>query len=297
MAKSETTDILIQIWENSIRTNDMKPLPQKFFSYTAEQNHEEACYLFRYVFEKILDWTPYDALNYLNEEIVTKLNLKKAYNNFNWPEELDKGRSSYYYVAAMCYPDIITDYNEHNLWIMEYNQLLSKVEADNKKSKEKNAKPNRISPNSFTIDNGYDKARFLLNHYLVTHPNEEFTDLETTYEKFANSAFANKFLSNIKLNGACKIFFGTPLEFFHQSLPNDGDDEFSRNDFLYNFTQFKEMDKNFVPGKIVEEQDEDDVELEDIFVKKTKERKTKKSKAEDDNANVVSETKSDTISS
>ena len=280
MAKSETTDILIQMWENSIRTNDMKPLPQKFFSYTAEQNHEEACYLFRYVFEKILDWSPYDALNYLNEEIVTKLNLRKAYNNFNWPEELNKGRSSYYYVTAMCYPDIIRDYDEHNLWIMEYNNLLSKAEIEkNRKAKKKqdngspvkkNAKPNRISPNAFTIDKGYDKARFLLNHYLINHPNEAFVDLETTYEKFADSTFANKFLSDIKLNGACHVFFGTPLEFFHQSLPNDGDPEYSRSDFLYNFTEFKNMDATFDPNNKETKSDipEKTYEVEEIFVKK-----------------------------
>jgi len=57
--KSETTDALIQEWEQQLANNKTIKIPDVYFSYSDEQNHEEACYLFRYVFENILDWTPY----------------------------------------------------------------------------------------------------------------------------------------------------------------------------------------------------------------------------------------------
>ena len=232
--KSETTDALIQEWERMLAANEPIKIPDVYFSYSDEQNHEEACCLFRYVFENILDWSPHDAMNYLSAEIVEKLGLSKAYSKLIWPSEIKSGRSvkvfdarsTYGYVAALCYPSVIREFDMHNLWIMEYNRELSGEK--------------RATIKNFEGENGYDKARLLLNYWLINHPEERFTDLETMYAFFASDE-AVAFLKNIKLWNPCEIFFSSPLEYFHESLTEDEGDPSAKSEFLLQFTEFNMM--------------------------------------------------------
>ncbi len=223
--KTDTTDLLIQTWKQGLRENSTKPLPLVFFSYSKEQNHEEACTLFRYVFEKILGWTPYDVINYLNFDIIDKLNLKKAFANLIYPAEYKDRRCAVFYVGVLCYPEIVRDFKKTNVWIMEYNNILHR------------GKGYYVA---FEKDTGYDKARFLLNYYLVNNPDPRFTDLEAAYAFFGSSE-AESFLRKIKLWSPCEQFFLSPLEYFHMSLPNDTDDDTARSDFLLQFTEFKQL--------------------------------------------------------
>ena len=236
--KSDTTDTLISTWFNTIENNTKKPLSPIFFSYTVQQNHEEACYLFRYFFEKVMDWSPWDALNYLNKDVVDTFNLRKAYSNFNWPKELKDGRFAYPYVAHMCYPDVVKDFDRTRLWIMEYNQILSGGQ--------------RKATDMFDADNdGFDKSRILLNYYMGHHPNEKFKSLEDMYQFFADDEKAKKFLKKIKLIEPCENYFDTALEYFHQSLPlNEG--ESSRNELLYMYSEFNERVRRLEQSIIAE---------------------------------------------
>ncbi len=231
--KTDTTDLLIQTWEQGLRENSMKPLSPVFFSYSKEQNHEEACALFRYVFEKILGWSPYDVINYLNYDIIDKLNLKKAFSNLSYPPEYKDRRCACFYVGVLCYPEIIRDFRKTNVWIMEYNNILHK---------------GRGYYVTFEKDTGYDKARFLLNYYLVNNPDPRFTDLETAYAFFASSD-AEPFLKSIKLWSPCEQFFMSPLEYFHMSLPDDTDEDTSRSDLTLQFTEFKQLNGEIAVSK------------------------------------------------
>lgn len=84
---TETTELMIQTYERDLRENATKPLPGVCISYSDEINHEEACTLFRYVFENILNWKPYDVVNYLTYDLIEALNLKKAFSNLIYPPE------------------------------------------------------------------------------------------------------------------------------------------------------------------------------------------------------------------
>ena len=221
---TETTDLMIQTYEKELRENSTKPLSQVFFSYNEDQNHEEACILFRYVFENILGWKPYDVVNYLTYDLIEKLNLKKAFMNLKYPPEYKERKCAPFYVAVLCYPEIIKEYKRTNLWIMEYNSILHK------------GRGNFVI---FDGPDGYDKARYLLNYYLTN--NEMFKNLEEAYTFFA-SPKATAFLKKIRLLAACEQFFLSPLEFFHKSLADDVGEECSRNGLLWQFTEFRAID-------------------------------------------------------
>ena len=232
MSANETTRAMIQEWERQLASNEPIKIPDWFFSHTDEQNHENACHLFRYVFENILEWSPQDVMNYLSADIVAKLGLTKPYSRLIFPTEIKNGRSTrtlesrsaYGYVAALCYPSVIHEYDLQNIWIMEYNRELSGEK--------------RASIRDFEGEHGYDKARLLLNYWLINHPEERFTDLEAMYAFFATKE-ASDYIKKIKLDKACQIFFKSPLEYFHESLTEDEGDESAKSEFLLQFTEFK----------------------------------------------------------
>jgi len=232
--KSDTTDAMIQEWERMLANNEEIRLSDVYFSYSPEQNHNEACFLFRYVFENILEWTPHDVMNYMSAEVVEKLGLTKAYSKLLWPSEVKNGkkskifdpRSAYGYIAALCYPSAIKEYDIHNIWIMEYNRELSGEK--------------RASIKNFECEHGYDKARLLLNYWLMNHPDERFKDLESMYNFFASDK-ANDYLKKIKLDKARECFFATPLEYFHESLTEDDENGGQKSEFLLQFTEFNKM--------------------------------------------------------
>ena len=55
---------LIQNWTEGFASNKPFTLSPQFFSYSEEQNNEDAAGLMRYVFEDVLGWTPNDVQNH-----------------------------------------------------------------------------------------------------------------------------------------------------------------------------------------------------------------------------------------
>lgn len=229
MAKSKTTDLMLseyrKFWQNDDGTNKVTPPSKIFFSYPEKQNHEEACYLFRFFFEDGMHWTPEEAMNYLNKEIVDEMRLNTAYNKLIFPKDLVDKRSNYWYVAVLCYPSYFKGFTEQNQWIMEYNQIRSTN--------------NKLSKKIFTGIDGRKKAALFLNTYYLSAEGirAEFTDLEAMYLYFASDK-GKKYIQSAKLEAPLKLFFMSPLDYFHESLPNDNLSEVKRSEFLYLYADF-----------------------------------------------------------
>ncbi len=217
MATLTNEQLLIQEWENKIRNNDDTPIHRTFFPFgkNSVQNHDLAIALFKHAFE-ILDMGPHDVMNYLNKDLIEALYLKQAYSKIIFPEEVGE-RSNYGYLAKLCWPDELPELNRDNLWLADYHKLLSGGSFKRK---------------LFLGSTGFLRARFYLNWYLVMHPDKRFVDLESTYAFFANDSKAMAYLKKAKLNNVCEMLYDSPLEYFHESLPDDGD-EFSRNEELF----------------------------------------------------------------
>ena len=218
----ETTKAMILEWEKRLRENDNRPLPKVFFSYDDEQNEKEAIILFKYAFEKILQWTPEDARNNLNKEIIEKLKLKRVYKKIIFPRGLSY-RGDYWYVAKKCYPDKIHGCGKEDIWKMLYLNVL--------------ANPNGKYPKEYFCDaDGKLKAKLFLMHQLENYV--RFSNIEEMYKFFSSTAEANEFLKECKLLPAMKVHFDSPLEYMHESLPVE-----QRDNLLLMFTEFQNMDK------------------------------------------------------
>lgn len=220
-------DSTIRMWEEQLRSNSKKMLPISFFQGNKEQVNKVACALFRYVFENILEWSPIDAVNYLTFEHIKQLNLSRAFNALDFPPEYKDRRCAVFYVGIICYPELRKYYNEQTLWIMEYNRCVDK------------GRNNYVRFDDENIENAIDKARFLLNHVLISDCELHFKNIEEVYAFFASKK-AKYWLATKKLGAAIR-YFDSPLDYLHQSLPVDVPREVGRNDFMLQFTEFKNM--------------------------------------------------------
>lgn len=214
-----------KFWQNDDGTNKVKPPSKIFFAYSERQNHEEACHLFRFFFEDVMHWTPEEAMEYLSKEIVDAMRLNIAYKKLIFPKGIADKRSNYWYTAVLCYPEHFGGFTESNQWIMEYNQILS---SDYKLSKK-----------VFNGADGRKKATLFLNVYYQSAEGlrAEFTDLEAMYLYFASKK-GKEYISAAKLNAPLKMFFMSPLDYFHESLPNDNFSDVKRSGFLYLYADF-----------------------------------------------------------
>lgn len=225
-----TEDVIkstIHIWEEQLRNNNNKMLPIAFFQGTTEQKNEVACALFRYAFEHVLEWSPMDVVNYLTMDHIKQLNLTRAFSALTFPPEYKDNRSGVFYVGILCYPQLKRYYNEQTLWIMEYNRCMD------------NGRCHYVSFDENNIENARDKARFLLNHVLISDCDISFHNMEEVYEFFGSNK-VKYWLSKRKLGAACK-FFQSPLDYLNQSLPTDVDFGSGRDNFLLQFNEFKNI--------------------------------------------------------
>ncbi len=220
----------IRAWDEQLRSNSKKMFPISFFKGPKEQAHEVACALFRHVFENLLEWSPTQAVNYLTFDYIKKLNLSRAFNALIYPPEYKDRRCATFYVAILCYPELRRYYTDQKLWIMEFNRCSGR-------------RNKYIRFDDENLTKATDKARYLLNHVLTHECVGEFKNIEDIYDFFSQKGI-NDWLSSYKLNAALK-FFENPLDYLHQSLPNDVDRSAGRNDFMLQFTEFKVMDKQF----------------------------------------------------
>ena len=228
---------LIQNWTEGFASNKPFTLSPQFFSYSEEQNNEDAAGLMRYVFEDVLDWTPNDVQNHCSKEVIDLLGLRPAYRALMWPSTYDASgkrvplvdsRSGYGYVAALLYPNVIRTLGKQKLWIMEYNAMMSG----------RGQRAFRVD--DFLGNDGYDHARLLLNHYLVNNPDERFENIEDVYKVFSNRKDAEKILRKAKLLIIQQALFKSPLEYLHAALPDDGT-EAGCDHMSYDFYRFETM--------------------------------------------------------
>ena len=224
-----TISTAITLWETSIRTNSNKALPRSIFGGTKEQNHQIAVELFKHVFEKVLEWSPIDVVNFLSMKYIQDLNLQKPFNALDYPPEYKDRRCATFYVGILCYPQLRHYFNEKTIWIMEYNNNIDK------------GRNHYISFDEENLNKASKKARFLLNYVLRTDCELQFKNIEDLYAFFSQKK-AKRWLASKKL-GAAVCFFESPLDYLHQSLPRNVESG-GRNDFVLQITEFNKLLKD-----------------------------------------------------
>lgn len=209
---------MIDEYEQCLRTN-RELSKMYFFEEPQAVIDERAIILFKYFFEKIMQWTPQEALNYFDEDTVRKAKLMKAYKPFSKGFPADGySASDYFYVVKRCYPEQI-HINKRDLIIAYYKKVLENGASFPRKF--------------FSDSDARDKARIMLQYALISR-DKRFDDIDDIYSFFADKSKCSSYLDSVNLKKVCTAEFDSPLEFMHLSLAPQ-----QRDDFLYNYYSIK----------------------------------------------------------
>lgn len=193
---------MLEDYERHLRMG--KNMPKTYFNGCSDAvKNGRAVLLFKYFFEKVVEWTPLEIINYLTKDVIdNKAKLSKAYSAVDFPKEFSK--KDYFYIAKLCYPDEIGYmFNYRDLIILRYKKVLESGKTFPKKF--------------FDTPDGNDKARIIMQYALLTS-DIKFRNIDDLCEYFSHRKTSDDFLSKAKLKNVCAMNFTSPLEFAYYSL-------------------------------------------------------------------------------
>ena len=189
---------------------------------TAYAIQESVIELMRFVFEKVLEWSPEQVADYLSYRLLEKLHLAIVFDNYIiYPCEIDKGdrdrnRTSPHlcdmsYLLHLLYPSIYP-YRYVDAVIRTYNR--AKMFCQKGITRQQWVYPAAM----FSDEKGVERAILCLR-YALKKSKIKTLSIEKMYELFADPDEGMNFLKEIGLNVVCKTLFDSPLDFLHAALP------------------------------------------------------------------------------
>lgn len=176
---------------------------------------KDALEIVRYAVTKILGWTPQEAMESVNADIINQLKLDKIIAYIQFPKNLSRKRD-FTWVIHKAFPrETRYDVAEQIL------QLYERVKTGNQK---------RFPKRAFDGEDGSLKLAILLKDYISKNlPARNVTEL---YDFFGNCGKANIKMHEAKLYYAYRELYETPLDYLHESLGSEKDE------FLYGYYQY-----------------------------------------------------------
>ena len=229
--KIDTNKGLLYEYTN-ILTGQNVSFPAAYFTKGSNgKNETSAIAVFKYAFEIFLHWTPIDAKNMLNWDIIKKMSLDRVIGYLNVPAGV-KMNEDFAYIVHVIYPEVVP-YNENKFTSKVYESVLKgKDEYGNGISKF----PKKFFDNSEGVQRACVCLRHMIEHYML------FTDgVHEMYEYFSTPD-AVKAIDQYKLKLVLKdVFLGAPVRYLHLSLPDQDKDEFDYHfySFLYEYDRAK----------------------------------------------------------
>ncbi len=161
-------------------------------------NEKVVVALWRYVIEKLLHWTPQQAVNYMSMETVHQMHLQNTIKKISTPPGISSEKLPIY-VLSLCYPKEVK-YSIQKQVIDEYERILE-------------SESSKFAKNYFDDAQALQKAVYCMNYALSL----SFADLSVyeLYKFFSDSKKASIWLKNYKLLDMQESLFDSPLDLFH----------------------------------------------------------------------------------
>lgn len=179
------------------------------FSGTLEDRRKSAGVIWRYAIEKLLGWTPEQALLYLNQDIIKQLKLNLTYCKIEY-EYSTKKFFDLRFILQYAFPGKIKYDLEENAR-SEYERVTKMGIWEH------DTEPYKFHKNYFTGTDGVKRAAVVLNYAISI----DLADLDTyeLYKFFANKRKATLWLTQKEIETNIKSLYSSPLEYLHYSLP------------------------------------------------------------------------------
>lgn len=194
-------------------------------SPNSEQNKRELQIVWRYAFEKLLGWTPAQAIELVNNELVVSLmldvTLSKAGIRFNPKKDFD-----FRAVLQYVYPERVKYSIEQD--------AISEFERVNALGKWEGTVTERRFPKGFF--NGFDgdiRSSAILLYAISLYLSDK--DVFELYRFFATTPEAMKWLKKLGIKTLTTSYRPTPMACLHSALPADKKDSvYLLNEFIIN---------------------------------------------------------------
>ena len=181
-----------------------------------KKNQKTAIIIIKYAIENILYLTPDEAKKYLNNNVLKHLKLEKIIKNYiKVPKSYRKNRIEY--IINLCYPEYANKNKKKNI-----KKLFMNVENNH----------DTYLPSLFSEEDGIfianELLRLLIDKYLSAQ-----MDIYDLYDFFSSDE-GYDFIKKHKLYDAMKIFYDSPLSYFHFSLKEENQVEilYLRNHYI-----------------------------------------------------------------
>lgn len=209
-------DVSILYEYDELLIGNRKSLSPDFFDYGAVTNEAVALKIIKYAFETYLRWDPIDIRDQMNHEILKTFKLDGLLKYIQFPEELDR-KNDLFYLAWCLYPWTVNYTYEERVYRVYQNVLDGTF--------------SRFPKEYFAGTEGVMRAilcfRYMLDH--VYH----FSSMDEMY-RFFGAHKSVEAIQKAKLAVVCRDFFGSSLDFLHESLP-----ESQKNTILYTRERFR----------------------------------------------------------
>lgn len=205
--------------------NKRKTLSYWYFNDQDEHDEKLALEVFRYVFEKLLHWTPEMVYECKDPSILSVMHLTHLYKHKIHPPKSSGYTNGFMYIATKLYPNIYKEDIRGETLSVYKKVLAGEIE--------------KIPKNFFDGQHGIFKLAICLQHIMTDYMT--FTSPEGIYETFANPSIS-KVLDQYKLKVPSERFFETPVDFVHFAMPTQYKDDvcFSYAKMLYYKNRLKE---------------------------------------------------------
>lgn len=201
-------------YENALLCSK-KEIPVYFFPENEKLAEKLALDIIRYAIEKYLRWTPERAYYALTGDIIKLLKVEPILKYIKYPPEADV-KQDLFIIVNKLYPNR-TPVDFRNMTINIYKRV-------------RHGDLIRFPKGFFNGGEGIKRATICFMY--VINQNRVFTSPKEMYSFFA-TVESRKFLQKEKLNLPLQIIFGHPIEYLHESLPEE-----RRNEFWYHYYKF-----------------------------------------------------------
>ena len=194
-----------------------------YFKFGENPAETYALMIIKFAVESYLGWDPFTFRDFYSKEISEQLKLEPLMKYIEYPPELDK-TVDYFYLSAMIYPEVIS-FSPDTLILKTYKNIL---EGKLKKF------PKEYLAGSRGMMRAGICLQYMLNNFL------SFSTTKDIYEFFSKPEGLKK-LKEYRLAPICAEMFDYPIDYLHESLPEDQKDE-----FYYHYYKFRMINSNFV---------------------------------------------------
>lgn len=167
-------------------------------------DEEVALKIVRYFVEYYMEWTPEEAMLNIDEEVLSQFHLDSLVKQrIRFPAELEP-MDNLQYLVHRVYPRKFP-YHKRQAVELYYSRILS-------------GEIQRFRKGFFSQDDGSGEERAGICFRMMLQLIGYFSSYKEVYDLFMGTE-GRKFLSNYKLNSACRDLFEFPVDFLHYSLP------------------------------------------------------------------------------